>query len=295
MRVFVTGATGFIGSAVVPTLIGMGHQVVGLARTDEAAAKLAAWGAEAHRGELADTDGLAAAARASDGVIHLAFIHDFANYAASNEADQRAIKAMLGAIEGSGKPFVGTSGTLMAAHARPATEATAPASPDGPRAAAEAMVLATDRGYRGSVVRLPPVVHGREAQGLLTGIIPVFREKGVAVYVGEGVNVWPATERRDAARVFSLALERADAGSRLHAVAEEGIAWRSIAEAIGEGLGVPVRSVTAEEAPEYFQFFAGFAAADNPTSSTVTRERLGWRPQEAGLLEGLRNGSYLGA
>jgi nucleoside-diphosphate-sugar epimerase len=292
MRVFMTGATGFIGSAVVQELIGAGHQVVGLARSDEAAATLAGWGAEALRGELADTDALAAGARASDGVIHLAFGHDFSAYAAAVEADQRAVATLVGALEGSGKPLAIASGTMMVAHGRPATEADAPAGPGVPRSGSEALVLEA-AGVRGAVVRLAPSVHGRERQGLVTMLIALAREKGVSPYVGDGASRWPAVHRLDAARLFKLAIERAEPASRLHAVAEAGIAMREIAEAIGAGLGVPVRSLAPEEAAAHFGFFALFVSIDNPTTSALTQAALDWRPREPGLLEGLRNGSYL--
>ncbi len=292
MRVFVTGATGFIGSVVVQELLDAGHQVLGLARNAAAIDALARIGVEAHRGDLSDTESLAAGARACDGVIHLAFIHDFSAYSGSVETDRRAVEVMAGALEGSGKPLVIASGTMMVAHGRPATERDAPISLDVPRAASEALVLEA-AGVRGVVVRLAPVVHDRARQGLLTTIIPMAREKGVSAFVGEGANRWPAVHRLDAARLFRLALERAEAGSRLHAVAEEGIAMRTIAETIGEGLRIPVRGVTAEEAPGYFGPFAPFVTIDNPTSSAITRDAMEWRPREAGLLAGLREGGYL--
>jgi len=287
MRVFVTGATGFIGSAIVQDLIATGHQVVGLARSDEAADALARLGVEAHRGDLSDPESLAAGARASDGVIHTAFVHDFSNFAANVETDRRAVEAMVRAMVGSDKPLVIASGTLMASHARPATELDAPVSLDIPRAASEAMLL-TAPGVRGAVVRLAPAVHDLTRAGLITGMIPAFREAGVAAYVGEGANLWPAVHRLDAARLFCLALERAKPGSRLHAAAEEGISLRAIAETIGEAFGLPVRSVTAEEAPAYFGLFAPFVGLDNPTSSAITRETMGWRPRDAGLLADMR-------
>jgi nucleoside-diphosphate-sugar epimerase len=294
MRVFVTGATGFIGSAVVQELINAGHRVVGLARTDERAATLAKWGAEVHRGELADIDSLVAGARANDGVIHLAFGHDFSKYQEAIETDRRVVEAMAGALEGSGKPLVIASGTLMVAHGRPATERDAPVSVDFPRAASEAAVLAASgRGVRSSVVRLAPSVHDRAQQGLVTMMIAQAREKGVSVFVGDGANRWPAVHRLDAARLFKAALERAEPGSRLHAVAEDGIPLRTIAEAIGKGLGVPVRSIAAEEATAQFGFLAWALTLDNPTSSALTRESLGWHPREAGLIAGLREGGYL--
>jgi nucleoside-diphosphate-sugar epimerase len=292
MRVFVTGATGFIGSAVVKNLIAGGHQVVGLARTDEGAAALAQTGAVVRRGDLSDPEGLAAAARESEGVIHTAFVHDFSTFAANIETDLRAVTAMTAALEGSGKPMVIASGTLMASHAPLATEDTAPAGPEVPRAAAEERVLTTP-GVRGAIVRLPPPVHDRTRAGLIGRIVPLARDKGVAAYIGDGENRWPAVHRLDAARLFCLALEKAAPGSRLHAVAEEGIPMRTIAEAIGKKLGVPVRSITPEEAPAYFQFFAGFFAMSNPTSSARTRETMGWTPREVDLLTDIAEGNYL--
>lgn len=292
MRVFLTGATGFIGSAILHDLIGAGHQVVGLARSDESAARLAEWGAEARIGELSDLDGLFAGARASDGVIHTAFIHDFSAYAANVETDRRAVDALAGALEGSGKPLVIASGTMMVSHARPATELSAPASLDVPRAASEERVV-TARGVRGSVVRLAPSVHDKMRAGLVSAIAELAREKRVAAYVGDGANSWPAVHRLDAARLFCLALERAEAGSRLHAVAEEAIPMRSIAEAIGQGLGVPVRSMSLEEATAVLGPFAFFSTIDNPTSSAITRNAMGWEPREVGLLADMRQSEYL--
>ncbi len=288
MRVFVTGATGFIGSAIVQNLLRSGHRVVGLARSDEAAALLATWGAEAHRGSLADTNSLAAGARAGDGVIHTAFVHDFSDHAASVETDRRAVEALVGALEGSGKPIVIASGTLMVAHARPATEQDAPVSLNVPRAASEAMVLATDRGVRGSVVRLAPAVHDLTRAGLVSLLVAQAREKGVSAYVGDGENRWPAVHRLDAADLFCLALERAEPGTRLHAAAEDAISMRTIAETIGESLDLPVRSIAAEDSMAQFGAFASFVTLDNPTSSTLTRETLGWRPEETGLLANMR-------
>ncbi len=288
MRVFVTGATGFIGSAVVQNLLQVGHQVVGLARSDEAAAALASLGVEAHRGDITDTDSLTAGARASDGVIHTAFVHDFANFAANVEIDRRAVEALVGALAGSGKPLVIASGTLMVSHARPATETDAPLSLEMPRAASEAMVLAPDNGLRGSVVRLAPAVHDLTRAGLVTMLVELARAKGVSPYVGEGENRWPAVHRLDAARLFHLALERAEPGTRLHAAAEE-ITSRSIAEAIGAALGVPVRSLTPEQAPAHFETMAAFVGMDNPTSSALTRETFDWRPEGAGLLADIRD------
>jgi nucleoside-diphosphate-sugar epimerase len=292
MRVFVTGATGFIGSATVQDLLASGHEVLGLARTDAAAAALAQAGVQAHRGELTDLDSLVAGVKASDGVIHTAFIHDFTQFAANIETDRRAVEAMTGALEGTGKPIVIASGTLMVAHVQPATERDDPADRSSGRAASDAMVLAENRGFRGVTVRLPPTVHGAGDHGFVPRMVGFAREKGVAAYVGEGLNRWPAVHRQDAALVFRLGLEKATAGMRLHAVAEEGVPMRAIAEAIGAGLGVPAKSVSAEEAPAYLNFLAGFSAMDNPTSSALTREWLGWRPQGPELLTDMRENGY---
>ena len=292
MRVFVTGATGFIGSEIVQELLCAGHQVLGLARSDEAAGALARLGVEAHRGDLSDLDSLVAGARACEGVIHTAFVHDFSQFIANIETDRRAVEAMTRALEGSDKPMAIASGTLMVQAGRPATELDAPPSPDAPRAASEVMVLAPCRGIRGSIVRLPPTVHGAGDKGFVRWMVDAAREKGVSPYVGDGENRWPAVHRLDAARVFRLALERAEPGMRLHAVAEEGVRMRAIAEAIGTGLGVPVRSITAEEAPAHFGFLGMFIAADNPTSSTLTRSALGWNPQGPDLLTDIRESGY---
>ena len=289
MRVFVTGATGFIGSAVVQNLLQAGHQVVGLARSDASAAALAALGVEAHRGDITDPDSLLAAARASDGVIHTAFVHDFSNFLANIEIDRLAVEALVGALTGSGKPMVIASGTLMVSHARPATENDRPLSLQMPRAASEAMVLAPENGLRGAVVRLAPAVHDLNRAGVVSSMIDLARAKGVSPYVGEGDNRWPAVHRLDAARLFNLALEQAKPGTYLHAAAEEGITARAIAEAIGQALGVPVRSITPEEAPAHFEAFASFVGLDNPTSSALTRETFGWNPEGPGLLADIRD------
>ncbi len=293
MRVFLTGATGWVGSAIVRELLDAGHEVLGLARNDAGADTLARSGVEVHRGELTDLGSLAAGAGACEGVIHTAFIHDFSQYQANVETDRRAVEAMAGVLEGSGKPLVIASGTMMVAHARPATEQDAPVSFDVPRAAAEAMVLAaSSRGVRGSVVRLPPTVHGAGDHGFVPRLIDLARGKGAAAYVGDGANRWPAVRRLDAARLFRLALESAEPGSRLHAVAEEGVPMRAIAEAIGAGLGLPVRALTEDEAPAHFDFLARLIAIDNPASSALTRGALGWRPREPDLLTDMRDGGY---
>ncbi len=294
MRVFVTGATGFIGSAIVTELLATGHEVLGLARNDASAEKLQAIGVPVHRGELTDTASLVAGAKACDGVIHTAFIHDFSQFMANIETDRRAVEAMAASLEGSGKPLVIASGTLMVAREGVATEADAPANPDGPRAASEIIVRgAATRGVRGAVVRLPPTVHGAGDQGFIPRMIELARKNGAAAYIGEGTNHWPAVHRLDAARVFCLAVEKAAPGSALHAVAEEGVPMRAIAETIAAGLGLPARSVTQEEAPAFLEFLAMFAGVDNRTSSARTREMLGWTPTGPDLLTDIRESGYL--
>ncbi|AEG94118.1 SDR family oxidoreductase [Ramlibacter tataouinensis] len=294
MKIFVTGATGFIGGAVVRELLTAGHRVVGLARSDAADKTLTRMGVEAHRGELADLDSLAAGARACDGVIHTAFIHDFAQYEANARTDQRALKAMADALEGTNKPLVATSGTAVLAPGRIGTEADSPA-PDGLgsiRAASEVVLAAADRGVRVSIVRLPPSVHDRGDHGFVPALIDVARRTGVAAYVGDGDNRWPAVHRLDAARLFRLALEKAPPGARLHGVGEEGVPMRSIAEAIGTGLGIPARSMSADEAAAHFGWMALFVGIDNSTSSAQTRASLGWQPQQIGLLDDMQASGY---
>jgi len=293
MRVFVTGATGFIGSAVVRELLDAGHQVLGLARSDASAEALTRAGAEVQRGELADTEGLAAAAKACDGVIHLAFIHDFSAFEAATLTDQQAVKAMTTALEGSGKPFVGTSGTMTLPAGRIGNETDEPAVNGNLRGVTENITLAAAaHGVRASVVRLSPSVHGAGDHGFVPMLIGLARSTGVAAYIGDGSNRWPAVHRLDAARLFRLALEKAAPGTRLHGVAEEGIPMREIAAAIGEGVGVPVRGLGAEEAALHFGWMAMFAGVDNPASSAVTRETMGWRPKGPGLLADMRENGY---
>ncbi|MCY1020074.1 SDR family oxidoreductase [Pyxidicoccus sp. MSG2] len=293
MRVFVTGATGFIGSAIVRELHTAGHQVLGLARSDKAAELLARAGVEVHRGELSDLDSLTAAARACDGVIHTAFIHDFSQYLANAEIDRKAVEAMAGALEGSNKPIVVTSGTAGHPPGRTSTEKDAPRDPAGPRAASEVAVLKTaGRGVRASVVRLPPSVHGQGDHGFVPALIDIARRTGIAAFVGDGANHWPAVHRLDAARLFRLALEKAAPGSTFHGVAEEGIPMRAIAETIGQGLGLPVRGISADEASAHFDWMARFVQLDILTSSAITQAGLGWSPREAGLLTDMRESGY---
>jgi nucleoside-diphosphate-sugar epimerase len=289
MRVFLTGASGFIGSAVIEELKVAGHEVLGLARNDANAAKLEAAGVAVHRGDLSEPQTLAAGAAACDGTIHCAFIHDFSQYVENIAIDRRAVEAMLAAIEGSGKPFILTSGTLMADPGREATEEDG-ASTEGPGAGRGATELAVEdyarRGVRGMIIRLPQV-HDREKQGLVSYAIEVAREKGVSAYVGDGANRWAAAHVSDVARLYRLALEKGQAGVRYHAVGESGVPMREVAEAVGRRLGLPAVSITPEEAPAHFGFLAMFAGRDAPTSSRLTQERLGWRPTGPGLVEDL--------
>ncbi len=296
MRVFVTGATGFIGSATVRELLAAGHQVTGLARSDEAAAALAAAGAEVHRGDLHDLDSLRAGAAGAVGVIHTAFVHDFARLESSGHTDLHAVEAMGGVLEGSGRPLVIASGTALVVPGRLATErdASDPASPGSHRVPSERAALAlAERGVRSAIVRFPPSVHGEGDHGFVGALIAVARDRGVSGYVGDGANRWAAVHRLDAARLVRLAAEAAPAGSVLHGVGEEGVPAREIAEAIGRGLGVPVVSVAAGEAGEHFGWLGRFFAADVPASSALTRERLGWTPAHQGLIADLEQGHYV--
>jgi nucleoside-diphosphate-sugar epimerase len=297
MRVFVTGATGFVGSAVVRDLIAAGHTVLGLARSDKGAAALAAAGAEVHRGDLQDLDSLRSGAASSDGVIHTAFNHDFSQFQENCAADARAIESLGDALAGSGRPLVVTSGTGMgtAAPGQPATEDHFDRHHPNPRAASEvAAESVAARGVRVSVVRLPQV-HDTEKQGLVTYAIAVARAKGVSAYVGDGLNRWAAVHVLDAAPVYRLALEKGTAGARYHAVAEEGVPARAIAEAIGRGLQIPVVSISPEEAAGHFGWLGLFAGFDMPASSALTRQRLGWQPsQKAGMIDDLDHMNWSG-
>ncbi|OBG57681.1 MULTISPECIES: SDR family oxidoreductase [unclassified Mycobacterium] len=296
MHVFVTGASGHIGSAVIDELVRAGHQVTGLARSDESAAALTAKGVRVHRGDLDDLDGLRSAAAASDGVIHLAFKHDFDNFVAAAEADLRAVEAIGEALVGSDRPFVSTSGTLLLSllgHDGPSTEQDT--LPGGPRVDSENAVIAlAERGVRSSVIRLSPIVHSDlDHHGFTHHLINTARDSGKSAYIGEGTNRWPGVHTLDAAHLYRLALENAPAGTRLHGVADEGVAFRDIAAVIGRHLGVPTVSIPAEDAG-HFGFLALFAALDNPTSSALTRKELDWNPERAGLLEDLDAGHYFG-
>lgn len=292
MRVFVTGASGWIGSALVPELIEAGHHVIGLARSEASADALTAAGAEALHGSLEDLDSLKEGAAKSDGVIHLAFIHDFSRYQAAQETDQQAIAAMGSALEGSDRPLVVASGIAALTSNGPATELDPP-RPDFPRAHAADMTLAfAEHGVRSSIVRLPPTVHGRGDEGFVPTLVNVARRTGVSGFIGEGTNRWPAVHRDDAARLFRLALEKAPAGSILHAIADEGVPTRSIAEVIGRHLNLPVATVAPEHANDHFSWLGMIFAADLPASSALTRQRIGWTPTGAGLIDDLDQGHY---
>jgi nucleoside-diphosphate-sugar epimerase len=298
MRVFVTGATGWIGSAVVPELIGAGHHVVGLARSDASAAALAAAGAEARRGAVDDLDILRSGAAASDGVIHLAFKHDeaFAGcFEAAADADRRAIEILGAALEGSGRPLVIASGLAGLRAGAVATEADVPdpGSPAGHRTLSERRALAlASSGVRSSSVRLAPSVHGDGDHGFVATLVDVARDKGVSGYVGDGTNHWPAVHRLDAARLFRLALETAPPASVLHGAAEQGVPLRAVAEAIGRHLDVPVASIAPESAGQHFGWLADFLAIDVLASSALTRDLLAWQPTHPGLIEDLEQGHY---
>lgn len=302
MRVFVTGASGWIGSALVPELIGAGHQVVGLARSTEAARRLTETGAEVHHGSLDDLDGLRKAAAASDGVVHLAYKHDIAftgDYAGALAADRRAIEALGESLTGSERPLVIASGLLGLAEGRASTERDgAPASPAADLADPTGTGDAKDRianahlarafaaqGVRSSVVRLPPSVHGAGDYAFVPALIGIARDKGLSGYIGDGSNRWPAVHRLDAARLFRRAVEAAPAGAILHAVGNEGVTTRAIAEVIGRRLGVPVAPVDPDQAAEHFGWIAEFFAADMPATSILTRELLGWEPAQPGLID----------
>jgi nucleoside-diphosphate-sugar epimerase len=303
MRIFVTGASGWIGSAVVPELLGAGHEVVGLARSDASAQVLEAAGATVQRGDLDDAEGLAKAAADSDGVIHLAFQHELAfggEFAAAAAADRQAVEAMGAALAGSDRPFVLASGMIGLSLGSVATEndglvpsPAVRANPAGRRAATALLTLSLRGiGVRSSVLRFPPTVHGDGDNGFIAMLVARARERGAAAYVGDGANRWPAVHRSDAARLARLAVEVAPAGSVLHATGDEGVPFREIAEAMGRKLDIPTTSVTTEEAPEHFGFLAHFVALDSPATATITRELLGWQPTGPSLLEDLERDHY---
>jgi nucleoside-diphosphate-sugar epimerase len=294
MRVLVTGATGFIGSAVVRELIDSGHQMLGLARSDAAAKLLIAAGANVnvHRGSLQDLESLRSGAAAADAVIHTAFIHDFSNYGPAAEADKRAIESLGGALVGSDRPLIVTSGTLLAQRQGPlATEEDAH-NPNFPRKSEDAATALVARGVRASVLRLPPSVHGNGDHGFVPRLISIAREKGVSAFIGDGLNRWPAVHRLDAAHLYRLVLEKGSAGATYHGVADEGVPTREIAKAIGRGLNLPVVSKSHEEATDHFGWIARFFGIDGPASSALSQERLGWRPVQPRLIADLNADHY---
>lgn len=294
MKVFVTGATGLVGSAIVKELITAGHQVLGLARSEASAAKLIAAGAEVHRGDLEDLSSLQSGAAEADGVIHTGFIHDFSRFAEVCEVDKVAIETIAKALAGTDKPLLVTSGSALV---RPGTLATedmnAPFDPAWPRASEQAADAAAALGVRTSIIRLSPSVHGEgDLQGFVPMLIKLALEKGVSAYIAEGSNRWNAVHRLDAAHLFRLALEQPGPGTRYHAVAEESIPFKALAEAIGQFLNIPVISIPVEQAAQHFNWLSAFASVDCPASSKLTAERLNWKPNQATLLEDIANGIY---
>ncbi len=291
MRVFVTGASGFIGSAIVSELIDAGHQVVGLARSDSSAQALEAAGAQVHRGDLDDLESLRTGAQSADGVIHLAFNHDFTNYTGAAQTDRRAIDALGEVLAGSDRPFVVTSGLAGFAPGHTVTEDDA-ADPNSPRASEQAALAFTGRGVRVSVLRLPPSVHGEGDHGFGPRLSDIAREEGVSAYPGDGSNRWPAVHRFDAARLFRLALEASPAGARLHAIGDGGIPVRDIADVVGRQLALPVTAIAPAHAIDHFGWLGAFFSLDIPASGTWTRQQFGWQPTHVTLIEDLEQGHY---
>ena len=290
LRIFVTGATGFVGSAIVPELMAAGHKVLGLARSDSAVASLTAAGAGVQRGSLDDLESLRKGAAAADSVIHAGFNHDFSNYAAAAETDRLAIETLGAVLAGSDRPFIVTSGTALTSPGRTATEEDV-ANSTFPRKSEEAAASVAPRGARVSILRLPPSVHGDGDHGFVPLLIRIARAKGVSAYVGNGLNRWPAVHRLDAARLYRLVLESGPA-LRYHAVADEGVPFREIAQVIGRRLNIPVVSKSAEEAADHFGWFAHFAGLDCPASSAQTRQRLAWHPTEPSLIPDIDRPDY---
>jgi nucleoside-diphosphate-sugar epimerase len=293
MRVFITGASGWIGSAVVPELLGAGHQVLGLARSDDAAAALAAAGADVLRGGLDDPDSLRKGASDSQGVVHLAYVHDFSRMAEAAQTDRQAIEAIGDTLTGTGAPFVIASGVLGLGNGRLATERDEPDPNGHPRIANAQLALSfADQGVRASAVRFAPTVHGAGDHGFVARLVDIARDKGVSAYIGDGSNRWPAVHRLDAGTLVRLALDDAPAGSVLHATAEEGVPTRAIAETIGRRLDLPVVSIAGDQAADHFGWLGGFFGTDCAVSNELTRKLLGWEPTRPGLIEDLEQGHY---